>query len=144
MIHGDHATKKPLHVTGTADTKTTMNHQKTRGTMAGQHDQGAMKMWPKFTKLPYQISVWQLAAQKINSESHMDGFRALWKKICQCNMMQIKKVTANDVMQWSKKSTGMLSRIITGDKSCVFASNPNTKRLSSQQYINISPYRKHM
>jgi hypothetical protein len=49
--------ENPLHVNGTADTKTAMNHQKMRGTMAGQHDQGAVKIWPKFIKLSHQIGV---------------------------------------------------------------------------------------
>jgi hypothetical protein len=49
--------KNPLHVTVTADIKMAMNYQKMRGTMAGQHDQGAMKMWSKLKKLSYQISV---------------------------------------------------------------------------------------
>jgi hypothetical protein len=47
------------------------------------------------------------------------------------------------VFQWSKKSTDLLSRTITGNKSCVFALNPDKERLSSKQYINISTWRKH-
>jgi hypothetical protein len=47
MFHGDQAIKKPAACNWYSDIKMAMNHQTMKGTMVGQHDQGAMKMWPK-------------------------------------------------------------------------------------------------